>query len=111
MEEFKELARKSIILFMKVNLKMTFIMDMADTSMQMVAITSEIGLMEKDLDGVNMLTSLERFKKECGNTQNLLVTAPCLSAVEDIKKKKKKKKPSFSHAKIHNAFRLYQQNL
>ena len=61
MEEFKELARKSIILFMKVNLKMTFIMDMADTSMQMVAITSEIGLMEKDLDGVNMLTSLERL--------------------------------------------------
>jgi hypothetical protein len=74
MEEYKELAKKSIILFMKVNLKMTFIMDMVDTSMQMVAITSEIGLMEKDLDGVNMLTSLERFKKECGNTQNLLVT-------------------------------------
>jgi len=74
MEEYKELAKKSIILFMKVNLKMTFIMDMVDTSMQMVAITSEIGLMEKDLDGVNMLTSLERFKKECGNTLNLLAT-------------------------------------
>lgn len=74
MEEYKELAKKSIILFMKVNLKMTFITDMADTSMQMEAITSEIGLMEKDLDGVNMLTSLERFKRECGNTQNSLVT-------------------------------------
>lgn len=49
-------------------------MDMVDISMLMAAIISEIGWMVKDLDGENMLTSLERFKKECGNTLNLLVT-------------------------------------
>lgn len=59
---------------MRVNSKMTFIMDMVDISMLMAAIISEIGQMVKDLDGGNMLTSLEKFKKECGNTLNLLVT-------------------------------------
>jgi hypothetical protein len=74
MEEFKESAKKSIILFMKVNSKMTFIMDMADIFTPMAAIILEIGLMAKDLAGANMLTSSERFKKECGNTLNLLAT-------------------------------------
>ena len=53
---------------------MIFIMGMGDISTLMEAIILEIGLMVKDLDGENMLTSLERFKKECGNTLNLLVT-------------------------------------
>jgi stage III sporulation protein SpoIIIAA len=70
MEEFKELERKSTILFMKVNLKMTFIMDMVDTFMPTVAITLEIGSMAKDLDGENTLINLEKFKKVCGSIQN-----------------------------------------
>jgi hypothetical protein len=74
MEESKELVKKSIISFMRVNSKMTFIMGMGDISTLMEAIILEIGLMAKDLDGENMLTNLERFKKECGNTLNLLVT-------------------------------------
>ena len=73
MEEFKESAKKSIISFMKVNSKMTFIMGMADISMPMAAIILEIGLMERDRDGVSMLTNLERFRRECGNTLNLWV--------------------------------------
>ena len=54
MEEFKELEKKSTILFMRVNLKMTFIMDMVDTFMRTEAIILEIGWTAKDLDGVNM---------------------------------------------------------
>ena len=73
MEEFKELEKKLIILFMKVNLKMISIMDMEDISMLMVVIILEIGLMERDRDGVSMLTNLERFRRECGNTLNLWV--------------------------------------
>jgi len=49
-------------------------MDMADIFTPMAAIILEIGLMAKDLAGANMLTSSERFKKECGNTLNLLAT-------------------------------------
>ena len=63
-----------MVKFMKVNSKMTFIMGMADISTPMAAIILEIGLMAKDLAGANTLTSLERFKKECGNTLNLLAT-------------------------------------
>ena len=55
---------------MKVNLKMTFIMDMVDTFMPTVAITLEIGSMAKDLDGENTLINLEKFKKVCGSIQN-----------------------------------------
>jgi hypothetical protein len=58
---------------MKVNLKMISIMDMEDISMLMVVIILEIGLMERDRDGVSMLTNLERFRRECGNTLNLWV--------------------------------------
>ena len=74
MEEFKELEKKLIILFMKVNLKMISIMDMEDISMLMVVIILEIGLMERDRDGVSMSTNLERFRRECGNILNLWVT-------------------------------------
>jgi len=74
MEEFKELEKKLIILSMKVNLKMISIMDMEDISMLMVVIILEIGLMERDRDGVSMSTNLERFRRECGNILNLWVT-------------------------------------
>ena len=74
MEEFKELEKKLIILFMKVNLKMISIMDMEDISMLMVVIILEIGLMERDRDGVSMSTNLERLRRECGNILNLWVT-------------------------------------
>jgi hypothetical protein len=59
---------------MKVNLKMISIMDMEDISMLMVVIILEIGLMERDRDGVSMSTNLERFRRECGNILNLWVT-------------------------------------
>ena len=70
MEEFKVLEKKSTILFMRVNLKMTFIMDMEDIFMPTVAIIQEIGSMAKGLDGENMLINLEKFKKVCGSIQN-----------------------------------------
>ena len=72
MEEFKELEKKSTILFMRVNLKMTFIMDMEDTFMRTEAIILETGWTEKDPDGVNMQISSEKFKKVCGSIQNSL---------------------------------------
>jgi hypothetical protein len=53
-EEFKELEKKSITLFMRVSSKMTFTMDMGDTFMLTAAIILVIGLMVKDLDGENM---------------------------------------------------------
>ena len=48
MEKFQELEKKLIILSMKVNSKMIFIMDMAALFIQMETIILEIGWMERD---------------------------------------------------------------
>jgi hypothetical protein len=71
MEEFKVLEKRSIILYMKVNSKMIFIMAMVDIFILMEIIILVIGWMEKDLDGEGLLISLVKFMKECGVIVNL----------------------------------------
>jgi hypothetical protein len=53
-EKFQVLVKKLTILFMKVNLKMIYTMDMEDSFIQMVTIILETGLMERDLDTENL---------------------------------------------------------
>ena len=67
MENVKEQAKRLITLFMKVNLKMIFIMDMVDIFMQMVIIIQAIGEMVKEVDGEDWQIRVARFMKECGS--------------------------------------------
>jgi hypothetical protein len=53
-EKFQVLVKKLTILFMKVNLKMIYTMDMEDSFIQMVTIILGTGLMERDLDTENL---------------------------------------------------------
>jgi len=53
-EKFQVLVKKLTILFMKVNLKMIYTMDMEDSFIQMETIILGTGLMERDLDTENL---------------------------------------------------------
>ena len=74
MVEFKELERRSTISYMKVSLRMTFIMVMVGTSIPTVISILAIGSMGNAQDGVSSLTSLVKFMKACGRTVSSLET-------------------------------------